>query len=134
MRPVLMLAVLVGCLSAAEQVVINPKTACDGLSDIQIQDVLLGRTTCWADGTRVALVLNPDTAVMSSILKKYAHKTPSQFDAWWKRQVFTGTGTMPPTANSLEDLLKQVASTPGAISFLGDPQQASEQVKVIPLK
>lgn len=133
--PALLLTALAGLPGtvAAEALVVNPKTQCESLSTEQVQNILLGRTTLWPDGTRVVLVLNPDSAFMAGILKTYARKTPSQFDAWWKRQVFTGTGSMPPTAPTLEDLLKQVADTPGAVAFITD-QQVTEQVKAVRLK
>jgi ABC-type phosphate transport system substrate-binding protein len=116
-----------------EALVVNPKTPCDSLTRAQIKDILLGRTVLWSDGTRVQLVLSNDPALMAEVLKEYAGKTPSQFDAWWKRQIFTGTGTMPPTASSAEDLLRQVAQTPGAVAFIGTPP-TDDHVKVVKIK
>jgi hypothetical protein len=68
--------------------------------------------------------------VHNEFLKKIADKTPSQYEAFWKKLIFSGQGKAPVSFNTPEEILSYVAATPGAISYV-PPNLSRENVKVI---
>jgi len=117
----LLLGTLTVSLGAAESFIVHPGLDGVRLSRAEIADVLLGRKTVFPDGTRVVVVLlDDDSQVTTEVLKDYVKKSPSQFLAYWKRQVFTGKASMPRIVASAEEALALVRGTPGAICFIAD--------------
>lgn len=108
-------------LIAAETFIVHPGLDGVKLSRAEITDVLLGRKTVFPDGTRVVVVLlDDDSPLTVEVLKDYVKKSPSQYLAYWKRQVFTGKAAMPKIVASAEEALALVRGTPGAICFIPD--------------
>jgi hypothetical protein len=71
--------------------------------------------------------------VHNEFLKKIADKTPSQYEAFWKKLIFSGQGKAPVSFNTPEEILSYVAATPGAISYV-PPNLSQENVKVVTVK
>jgi len=57
-------------------------------------------------------------------------KNPSQLKAQWARQIFTGGAKPPKEMASDDEILKFVASTPGAIAYV-DSSKVNKSVKVV---
>jgi ABC-type phosphate transport system substrate-binding protein len=51
-------------------------------------------------------------------LQNYVGENPDEFRARWRKAVFTGEGSMLKELSSESDVLKYVASTPGAIGYV----------------
>jgi hypothetical protein len=63
-------------------------------------------------------------------VKAYTQKTPSQFKSYWKKLVFTGKGSAPKSFHTDAEVIRYVAETPGAISYISS-ETRPENVKIL---
>jgi ABC-type phosphate transport system substrate-binding protein len=122
-KPMVILALLVmlssPALSLAEDVLIiaNESVTESSLDRDDIKQIFLGQKTVWDDGTKIFFVVQDRTKAGDTFLKTYLQKTASQYDNYWKKQVFTGQGRAPYSFSSNQELVEFVSRTPGAIGY-----------------
>ena len=131
-------ALLMLTLSARAQTdgvfIVNPALTETALTTADIKDILLGNITKWPHaGGVIKLVVLTEGPLHASIIKDYTQRTPEQFDKFWKKRVFTGTGLMPAQLQNEPDIVAYVAANPGAIGYVSN-QKVSDKVKVLSLK
>lgn len=131
----LLLSGTMAAASAAEIFIVHPDLQSVSLSAADIAEVLHGRRTTWPNGVPIALIALEDqsSATMTTILKEFARKSPAQFLAYWKRQVFTSKGAMPRIATNEVEMLTLVSSIPGALGFIDD-RQLTEAVRALTIR
>lgn len=119
-------------VSAGEAFITHPTSPRVTLSKGDLADILMGRRTTWPDGTRIILFVLDDEAspIGGEVLRQYVKKSQAQYLAFWRRQVFTGKGSMPKVASSVEELLKLVAETPGALGYV-DSEKVGDTVATV---
>jgi ABC-type phosphate transport system substrate-binding protein len=83
-----------------------------------VRNIFLGKKTKWDNGQQIVIVTLKDSETHKNFLKKYIAKTATQFKSYWKKQVFTGKGSVPKSFEKEEDLLDFVAGTEGAIGYV----------------
>jgi len=91
------------------------------LDSIDVQtarSIFLGTKTRWDNGAKIIPAVLAAGLTHESFLKQVAKKTPSNFKIHWKKAVFTGTGTIPATFTTEEDMVKYISSTKGAIGYI----------------
>ena len=85
----------------------------------------------WPDGTRVRVfVLQDSDPLHREFAKQSLDLYPRQLRRVWDRHLFSGSGAVPVSLNSVDEMLKRVSETPGAIGYLPDGF-AGESVRVI---
>lgn len=85
----------------------------------------------WPDGTRVRVFVLPDSDPLHhEFAKQSLDLYPRQLRRVWDRHLFSGSGAVPVSVNSVDEMLKRVSETPGAIGYLPDGF-ADESVRVI---
>lgn len=108
-----------------------------------IENVFLGKTTKIADegkdAVKVTLTIHKEGAVHDSFLKSCLNKTASQFDSYWKKQVFSGKGTMPKAFEKDKDVIEFVGKTEGAVGYIAvetsqNAELMTDKVKTIAIK
>lgn len=99
-------------------VICNSSVPHDSLSSGDIQQIFLGRKTRWADDQKISFVLLKEGEIHAEFLKTYLSRTPSQYQAFWRKMVFTGQSGLPPSFSTPEEVLNYVAGTPGAIGYV----------------
>ncbi len=131
----IMVSVLTFSIAAKAElyVISNPEVKENSLSASNIKSIFTNKIPKWDDGTKINIIVLADRAYTKDFLKKYIHKTPSQFKTYWLKQVFTGKAIMYETAKSLDDLVKKVSETPGAVSFI-DSSKPLDNVKTITIQ
>ena len=88
----------------------------------------------WPDGTRVRVFVLPDSDPLHRVFAKQTLDLyPRQLRRVWDRHLFSGSGAVPVTVDSVDEMLRRVAETPGAIGYLPDGF-AREAVRVIHVK
>lgn len=104
----------------AEDVLIiaNENVTVSSLGRDDIKHIFLGQKTSWNDGSKIIFVVQDRTKAGDAFLKKYLNKTASQYEVYWKKQVFSGKGKMPYSFSSNQELVEFVSRTPGAISYV----------------
>jgi ABC-type phosphate transport system substrate-binding protein len=110
----------------------HPAVTEPALSADDAKGILLGTKTTWSAGT-IKLIVLQEGAVHEKVIKDFTQRTPDQFDKFWKKQVFTGKGTMPAAAKSDAEVIAFVASTPGAFGYV-ERSSVTDKVKVLPVK
>lgn len=106
--------------SMAEDVLIiaNGSATVSSLAQDDIRQIFLGQKTTWDDGTKIIFVVQDTTGAEDAFLRTFLQKTASQYDRYWKEQVFTGQGKAPYSFSSNRELVEFVSRTPGAIGYV----------------
>ena len=99
-----------------------------------LRDAYLKKATDWSHGEVIRPVdLSMRFEVRDVFTREVLRKTPAQLRSYWNQQIFSGKGTPPIEADSINEMLEYVASNAGAIGYL--PAGASPaRVKVIEVK
>lgn len=88
----------------------------------------------WPDGTRVRVFVLPDSDPLhNEFAKQSLDLYPRQLRRVWDRHLFSGSGAVPVSVSSVDEMLERVGETPGAIGYLPDGF-ASGTVRVIHVK
>lgn len=113
------LVLLAGAANAEVVVVVSSRSALSALSQHQVADIFLGKTSRLPDGQMVLPVDQPEgSAVRGRFYLDLVGKSPSQLKAHWSKIIFTGKG-QPPREVSGNDLVKKVvAGNPGVIGYI----------------
>ena len=133
----LLLSALLGFFNqvdAAEYAVIaNRGVSISSLTRQEAQAIFTGEKTRLEDGKSIRIVVLQGGEASRSFLQQVLGKTPSQFDIYWKKLIFTGKAGAPRTFDSPSAVVRYVASTPGALGFVGS-SDVTGQVKTISVR
>jgi len=131
-----LLAWLLACPAvwAGEMVVVaNSSVPVDSLHRATVADIYLGNKTRWDNGDAIHVVMLKGGATHERFAQDTVGTTPVKLKNYWKKVVFTGTGTPPKIVRSEGDMVKAVANTSGAIGYV-DSSTAHGDVKVIGIR
>jgi hypothetical protein len=108
-------------LESDVEVVLNDSVEQRVLSVTTLRAIFGMRLRTWPDGTAIQVyVLYDDSPLHLAFCKKVLNIFPHQMRLAWDRLVFSGTGQAPHQVNSEKEMLFRVATTPGAIGYLGE--------------
>jgi ABC-type phosphate transport system substrate-binding protein len=126
------LGMLVTAASARDlEIVANNSVKVAAISEGDVRDVFLGESNS-VGGSKVVPVVLAKGGAQEAFLQLLG-KTESAFQATWRKQVFTGKGTLPRAFDNEEALVAYVSATPGAIGYVGTGKPVGG-VKVLQLK
>ena len=100
------------------KLIANADVPVNAISASDVKNIFLGKKSSWDNGSKITFFTTDDSAVHETFLKDYVGKSPSQFQTFWKKQVFTGKGKMPLTSANDQEMVSQVAGTGGAIGYV----------------
>ena len=129
----LVLLVSLPVLAGDVVVIANKNVAENALDKGAAERIFLGKKTTWENGDKIVPVTLDGGDAHADFLKSCVGKTPSQFSAYWKQQIFTGKGTPPRSFKNEADLVKYVSETPGAVGYVSSGASV-ENVKVIKIE
>ena len=117
---IFILAFLAPALSLAGDVVIitNESVPVSTLGAKDVKQIFLGNKTVWDNGDKIVFVVQDRTDASDTFLKTYVQKSSSQYNNYWKKQVFTGKGKAPKSFSSDQELVQFVSETAGAIGYV----------------
>jgi ABC-type phosphate transport system substrate-binding protein len=117
---ILFVALFSPVISLAEGAVIiaNKDVPASDLTSGDVKQIFLGSKTTWENGEKIVFVVQDRTEAGKYFLKTYVKKSASQYDNYWKKQVFTGKGKAPMSFSSDQELVEYVARTPGAVGYV----------------
>ena len=118
------------CLAGDVVVIVNKSVPETALSKKDVGNIYLGKKTSWSDGNKIKFVVLTGGDAHSTFLNKYIGKTDSQFNTFWKKQVFTGKGSPPKELDSDQAMVDFVVQTAGAIGYVSTGADVSK-VKTI---
>lgn len=105
--------------AAAQELIVNASTQVESLSRNEARLYLTMRLRQWPDGTKVQIfVLPDDDALHRRFVNIVLGLYPYQLRRVWDRQIFTGTGQAPSNVSSVDEMVRKVAATPGALGYV----------------
>jgi len=83
----------------------------------------------WADGSPVIVFVLPDRSSHHLTFAKEILETfPYKLRSVWDRQVYSGTGQAPREVATIDQMMTNIANTPGAIGYL--PREKIDGIKI----
>jgi ABC-type phosphate transport system substrate-binding protein len=132
----LFFGVVLGCAVARAQdvvVIVNNGVKTTEASSYDIHSVFTGEKSSLGDGSHVNPVTLKAGPIHEAFLKEYVGKGDAAYRTAWRSLVFSGQGSMPKTLDTESALVDYVASTPGAIGYVGK-DTAHDKVKTLAVK
>jgi ABC-type phosphate transport system substrate-binding protein len=118
-------------LAYAEVIVIaNSGVPVDSIDKNSLRDIFLGKKAFWDKDNKIVVTILKKGAIHEEFLTKYVGKTSAQFQAYWNKLLYTGTGTPPVSFNTEQELVDYVSRNKGAVGYI-DAQTPHKNVKVI---
>lgn len=114
-------------------VIANKNVPVDDLNRSEISDIYLGSKTKWENGDKIRVVMLKKGPVHEAFSQNIVGTTPAKLKNFWKKVVFTGTGTPPKIFRKESDLLEFVARTKGSVGYV-DASASHDGVKVISIR
>ncbi len=106
-------------VSFAEVIIIcNNSVEDTSLSKKDVKNIFLGKKTKWSDNKKIHFVTLKDSKTHKLFLKKYIQKNSPQFRNYWREKVFTGKARAPKQFTTIDQMLKYVSETEGAIGYV----------------
>ena len=131
---VMLILLVPSLLFAGEVIVVANKNVPEGqLTRDEVKAIFLGEKTKWSNDTKISFVVLKTPEDQEKFMRDYVGKSPSQFNNFWKQQIFTGKGKMPEAFDDVKAVLDYVAKTDGAIAYISSNAPA-DNVKKIEVK
>ena len=125
------LALCASLCDAQLVVIVSAKSSVTALSENQVADIYLGRTSRLPGMDAVVPVDLADDAVnRAAFYRIVCGKSPAQLRAYWSKLVFTGSGQPPSEVADTDAMKKRVASATNVIGYI-DSSQLDPSVKAV---
>ncbi|MFZ5571906.1 MAG: hypothetical protein ACOZF0_16020 [Thermodesulfobacteriota bacterium] len=111
-------------------VVGNKTLPFDTLSRVDLVDFFKQTKTMWNQEIAINITLLQEGETHRRFIWQYFRKTPSQYNRYWKKLVFSGKGRTPMMFRTEKDLMAHVALTRGAIGYISETTKPAG-VKII---
>jgi ABC-type phosphate transport system substrate-binding protein len=111
--------------------VITHKTvSIDNIEKSELLDFFTGDKSFWGDGKPVIIFdLKPKGDIRDTFYN-FLEMSPTRIKSIWMKRMLSGDSDPPEFLESEDQMLKKVASTPGAIGFVGQ-SKVNDNVKVL---
>ncbi len=117
--------------SFSQVAVIAHKTVpVDTIKKSELLDFYTGDTRKWNDKQPVVILDLKPRGDTKKAFYKFLGKRPSRMKSIWLKKMLSGEGDPPLSMKSEDEMLKKVASTPGAIGYVNQAK-VSEEVKIL---
>lgn len=116
---------------AGVAVIVNPANGNAQMTEEQVQQLFLGKTSSFPNGTPALPVDQPSSSASNTAFyEQVVKKSGSQLKAYWTKLVFSGGGT-PPQEVGDDNAVKQIVATnPNAIGYI-DSAKVDASIKVV---
>ncbi len=105
--------------AAAVELVVNPSVTDTSLTRAKVRAIFNMRLLSWPDGTPIRVfVLKDRDPLHREFSKRVLQVFPYQLRRAWDRRVYSGVGQAPQQVDSVEEMRRRIADTPGAIGYL----------------
>jgi len=111
-------------------VVVAKDSPIESLSEHEVANIFLAKTNRLANGSRVIPLELKGLGQKTNFYYKISGKSPAQMNSYWATLIFTGKGRPPREFRLLEQLLRELADNPEAITYL-PPGQIDSSVRVV---
>jgi hypothetical protein len=127
----MLLAVMASQSQADLVVVASAKSGIEKLGRQDVVYLFMGRLRQLPGGQPVVpLDLAADIPERMDFYRQLVNKEPAEIKAYWSRLVFAGGSRPPLVAESREELIRLIGSTPGAIGYI-DRSKVDARLRII---
>ncbi len=128
-----LLLLLSGATAASAQVAVvaHKSVPADDIDARRLLDIYSLEETKWKDGTRIVLFDLKGKHDLKDQFYGFLGRRPADMKRVWMRLILSGEGRSPTQLKSAEDVLEQIAETPGAIGYAPLAAINEDDVKVI---
>ncbi len=111
--------------------VVSAKSNVSGLSQNQVVDIFLGKTSRFPNGDPAIPIDQAEgSEIRDAFYRQFASKSASQIKAYWSKIIFTGRGQPPKELSPSEKVKKALADNPYVIGYI-DRSEVDENVKIV---
>lgn len=126
-----LLAALVSNAHAELVLVANPHSGIERLTQDEVINIYLGRYRRLASGVVAEPIDQPvDVEARTRFYRRLVNKSLAEINAYWARLVFSGKTRPPQVVESVDSMLRLVATQPGALAYV-ERAQADARVKIV---
>lgn len=111
-------------------IIAHSKVPEESLSRATISDIYLGKKTKWENEHTIHVVMLKEGALHEAFVKNIVGTTPAKLKNYWKKVVFTGTGTPPKIFKTEKELIEFITENEDTIGYIS-ASTPHEHVKVI---
>lgn len=132
-RILLVLAMLLFCAIGAQAqvaVIVNKSVPAASLNGAKLSDLYSLSTKTWDNGTKVVVFDQKTDNDVKSKFYSFVGKSAADMKKVWMRVQLSGEGKAPEALSSDDEVIKKVASTPGAIGYVS-ADKVTGDVKVV---
>ena len=120
---ILLLASLsLGVAQEAVVLVTHSAIAASSMTKQKIAELYDGSSKLIGDTEARLYTLPADHPATLSFYKTVLNMTPQAFNQHWLKKMFAGGGSPPAKISSVQELIKVVSSTPGAVGFVSQSE------------
>lgn len=125
------IALLADSAHAELVLVANPHSGIERLTQDEVINIYLGRYRRLASGV-VAEPIDQavDAEARTRFYRRLVNKSLAEINAYWARLVFSGKTRPPQVVDSVDSMLRLVATQPGALAYV-ERSQADARVKIV---
>lgn len=125
------LATLSTLVRADLVLVANPHSGVERLSQDEVINIYLGRYRRLVSGVAADPIDYPvDHDYRARFYRRLVNKSLAEINAYWARLVFSGKTRPPQVVDGVDNVLRLVASQPGALAYL-ERSQVDARVKIV---
>jgi hypothetical protein len=124
--------ILLSSPAHAELVLVaNPHSGIERLTQDEVVNIYLGRYRRLASGVVAEPIDQPvDAEARARFYRRLVNKSLAEINAYWARLVFSGKTRPPQVVESVDSMLRLVATQPGALAYV-ERAQADARVKIV---
>ncbi len=112
-------------------VIANPDSGIEKMSKDDVVNIYMGRYRKLPSGIKAMPIdLNTPISEKTKFYASMVNKELPEINSYWARLTFSGQGSPPRQADSVEQVLEIVSSNKGAIAYI-DRKKLDKRVKVI---
>ncbi len=119
-----------GAMENLVAVIAHPSVPVESVTQQALVDFYTLEKNKWEDGSLVVLFEQKQETTSKKQFYAYLQKRPRELKKVWMRVVLSGEGRTPRTVRSEEEVLQEVAATPGAIGYT-DASLVTDEVVVL---
>jgi len=120
----------VTCASSQVAVIANLSVPLAKIEKSDLLDLYTGDMSLWTDGKAIVICDLKQKGEVRDSFYSYLGKSPHRIKSIWLKRMLSGDADPPTFLDSEEEMLKKVASTPGAIGFVS-LSKIDEDVKTL---
>lgn len=129
----LLMVIFVTPVFAGVNIIANSSVGNITLDKASAQDIFLGKTMEWSDGSEVIVGVMEKGDAHTAFLGAVVNQSSSQYNKYWKKAIFTGTAIPPEILSNESKMIAFVKSNPGAVGYVSDTSSVSG-VSILKLK